>query len=145
MSSFRRVLLIAFTGIFAGCALGADDVGEDLPPANPALADKTVPRCDRLGDLAAPADFLRTKALSPASVGRVEVQIVSGEISRVAGHRCLLTEPQGFCLDGCADWYECGGCDVELRRATNGPYQLTGLSDARECADIRAEYQHPGD
>lgn len=145
MSKWKLCALLALLTSSAGCAAGEDDVGPAEPGENPALPDVLTPRCERLGDLESPADFLQTQQLAVESVGRVEVQIVLGQIANVAGLRCQLVEPHGFSLNGCADWYDCGGCGVGLRRVHEGPYVLTGLSVAPQCLGIRGRYEHAGE
>lgn len=135
--------------LLEACAVGDD--GSDIGPAMSEpevriLKPKDItPRCERLDDLGVAASAERTREIGRPSAEAHCVSIAGDLITAIGDRPCRLTKPQGFTFDGCADWYDCDGCAVELRQQLNEEFVLTGLSDAPACADLQAAYVlYPG-
>ncbi len=137
----RRELAFVFA-LLTGCGAAPDagaSVDDELahPPGEPTL----TPSCTRLDDVGdrLEAQLLQTYGTETAT--SLCVVEANQQLASLGTRSCTLTEPRGFALQGCADWYECDGCLVELRGSAEGTFALMGLSDGAACADIAGRYE----
>lgn len=144
MKTWTMAVAMAWACGAVGCMVDADPTGRhsssETPgdKASPALA----PACDRLDDLGSAAQGDALELDSPSASAQVCVSIVAGAIGAVAGMECKLVEPQGFSLAGCADWYDCGGCIMQLRHnPKNDGWTLEGHTPEGQCATVNAKYE----
>lgn len=147
---YGRVLAMGLAWlVLGGCAKGDDgsDIGPDmsLPGIKVLEPRELAPRCERVDELGLAASAERTQALGSSSAEAHCVSLSGNLVAAIGDRACKLIEPQGFTFDGCADWYDCEGCVVELRQQLNEELELTGTSDDPACADLHAVYVlYPG-
>ena len=146
MKISTMAVVVAWAWVAAGCTVNASPAGHDqsaeTPDDKPEPGDPaSSPACERLDDLGLAAAGEPLKLGNPEALDGVCVGIEASALSAVAGIQCRLVEPQGFSLAGCADWYDCGGCIMQLRHdAKLDAWTLEGVSPERACAALDAKY-----
>jgi hypothetical protein len=131
---------IVFTLLLAACASEAPPAFEQSSISSTGSTQTSSPaaRCDALSSY---GPELR------ASDGQAEVSgFVAGDnlLLELGGRSCELVDAQGFSLKGCMDWYECGGCIIELREEFGGKLRLEGHSEGEECRDLYGRFELHG-
>jgi hypothetical protein len=130
--------LITFAILMAACGAEAPAEAElnessSSEASGPSSSPPTA-RCDTLSSFG--PELLATRQPDQVSghVGSDDLLLDLG------GRCCVLIEPLSFNLKGCTDWYDCGGCLVEVREQFGGTLTVEGHSDRPECRDLSGRF-----